>query len=172
MRHAIVAVFAVFFAVSPVAAQSPQPAPTPAPAAPPAENLAAARDLIRVIKATEQMKILLPNIFAMIKPAIVQGRPQVAKHFDEIAPMMTAAALRRMDVFADLLANIYARNFSADELRDLIAFYQTPTGQKLIARQAVIAQQSLVAGQAFGRELAADIKQQMIDQLRKRGDNI
>jgi uncharacterized protein len=172
MHRVIVVVFAALLAIAPAWAQSPQPAPMPAPAAPSAESLAAARELIQVMKATDNFKLLLPSIFAALKPAIVQGRPEVAKHLDAIMPMIAATALRRVDRFAELLAVVYARNFSADELHDLIAFYRTPTGQKFIARQTVVVQQSLAAGREFGQELTRDLRQQMIDELRKRGDNI
>lgn len=172
MRHAIIIVFAALLAITPARAQSPQPAPMPGLSAPSADSLAAARELIRVMKATDQFKVLLPSLFAALKPAIVQNRPEVAKHFDAIVPMMTAAAIRRVDLLAELLAGVYARNFNADELHDLIAFYRTPTGQKLIARQPVIARESLAAGREFGQELTRDLKQQIIDELRKRGDNI
>ena len=172
MHRAIVVVFAALLVIAPAWAQSPQPAPMPAPAAPSAESLTAARELIGVMKATDHFKVLLPSIFAALKPAIVQNRPEVAKHFDAIIPMMTAAANQRVELFAELLAGVYARNFSADEIHDLIAFYRTPTGQKFIARQPAIAQQSLAAGREFGQELTRDLKQQIIDELRSRGDNI
>jgi uncharacterized protein len=171
MRYAIlgyarVAVFVAlaFFAVSPLRAQAPSDAP------PPAENLAAARELVAVMKATDQFKVLLPSIFQALKQAIVQGRPEVAKDYDAIVPIVTAGAMKRLDAFAEVLATVYARNFSVDELHDLIAFYKTPTGQKLIARQPVIAHESLIAGQQFGQELIADLRQQIDDELKKRGD--
>jgi uncharacterized protein len=166
IRQACVAIFVVviFFAVSPLRAQTPSTTP------PPAENLAAARQLIQVMKATDQFKVLLPNIFEALKQAIVQGRPDVAKDYDAIVPIVTAAAMKRLDAFADVLAGVYASNFSVDELHDLIAFYQTPTGQKLIARQPIIARESMVAGQQFGQELVADLRQQIDDELKKRGD--
>jgi len=42
------------------------------------------------------------------------------------------------------LAKIYADNYTEAELRDIIGFYQTPTGQKTIAKMPVLTQQSLV----------------------------
>jgi uncharacterized protein len=170
MRHAILVVFAALLLAGPARAQNPQPAPAPAPAAPSPESLAAARELIQVTKATDQFKLLLPNIFAALKPAVVQNRPQAAKDFDAIVPIVTAGAMGRLNDFADLLAGIYARNFSVDEIHNLIAFYRTPTGQKLIARQPVIARQSMAAGQQFGKQLVEDLRQQIDDELRKRGD--
>jgi uncharacterized protein len=166
LRYARVAILVALalFAVSPLRAQAPSDAP------PPAENLAAARELVAVMKATDQFKVLLPSIFQALKQAIVQGRPEVAKDYDAIVPIVTAGAMKRLDAFAEVLATVYARNFSVDELHDLIAFYKTPTGQKLIARQPVIAHESLIAGQQFGQELIADLRQQIDDELKKRGD--
>lgn len=166
MRRASIAVFAAafLFAISPLRAQTPSTTPLSP------EILAAARELIGVMKATDQFKLLLPKIFEALKPAIVQDRPDVAKDYDKIVPIVTAAAEKRLDQFADMMAGIYARNFSVDEIHDLTAFYRSPTGQRLIARQPVIAQQSLEAGRQFGQELVEDIKQQITDELKKRGD--
>jgi uncharacterized protein len=162
MRRAIFAVFvaAAVLAASPLKAQSPTTAP--------AENLAAARELVQVMKATEQFKALLPTIFEGLKPAFVQGRPEMAKDYDAIMPIIIKGASQRLNAFGDMLAGIYAQNFSVDELHDLTAFYRSPTGQKLIARQPVIARASMAAGQQFGQSLVADLKEQITEELRKR----
>lgn len=38
------------------------------------------------------------------------------------------------DECTDMVATVYAANFSAQELREIGAFYHTPTGQKLLRR--------------------------------------
>jgi hypothetical protein len=143
-----------FFAMSPVRAQT-------APAAPAAENLAAARELMDVIKPTEQFKAILPTIFQNLKPAIVQNRPDVEKQYDAMTPMFAQIAQKHLTELADIIAGIYAQNFTVDELRSITAFYRTPAGQKLIAQQPLIAQQSMAAGAQFGRSIVSDIQQQM-----------
>ena len=172
MRRAIFAVFvaATVLALN-VLAASPLRAQAPSGASAPAENLAAARELVQVMKATDQFKALLPTIFEGLKPAFVQGRPEMAKEYDAIMPIIINGASQRLAAFGDMLANIYAQNFSVDELHDLTAFYRSPTGQKLIARQPTIARASMVAGQQFGQTLVADLKEQITEELRKREQN-
>lgn len=159
MRHAIAAVLAAAFFVAPAWAQTPAP--------PAAENLAAARQLIKVMKATDQFKALLPTIMQGLKPSIVQGRPEVERDFDTIMPVILNGASQRVNQLGNMLADIYARNFSVAEIHDLVAFYQTSTGQKLLQQQPTIARQSMVAGQQ-GQQLVGELKQQINDELRKR----
>jgi uncharacterized protein len=42
------------------------------------------------------------------------------------------------------IAKLYTDNYSEAELRDILAFYQTPTGQKTIAKAPVLMQQSIM----------------------------
>ena len=59
---------------------SAAPAQTPSP-----EALAAARSLISTMKLTDQYKALLPVILLSIKPALVQGRPEIERDYDAMA---------------------------------------------------------------------------------------
>jgi uncharacterized protein len=163
MRRAICAFFAVvLFAAGPVWAQTQPTLP------PPAENLAAARELVQVMKATDQFKALLPTILQALKPAFVQGSPDKEKDFDAILPAINNVAARRVNELAEALAVIYASNFSVAEIHDIAAFYRSPTGQKLLAQQPVIARESLVAGQKWAQTLSSELGAAIADELRKR----
>jgi uncharacterized protein len=153
-----------FFALDPAAqaqsaapqGQAPQAQPAPSP-----EALAAAHDLMIIVKPEERFKMMLPVIMQNLKPAVVQGRPEVEKQFDATMPLLLDNAQKRVDDLANTIATIYASNFTPQELRDLIAFYLTPTGKKLLERQNVIAQQSMAAGQELGRAVVRDVQEQM-----------
>jgi len=164
MRQAVVAVFAaVFFAISPLQAQTPPALP------PPPENLAAARELVQVMRATDQFKALLPTIMQALKPAFVQGRPEMEKDFDAVLPAVSDVAARRVSEFAEVLAVIYASNFSVAEIHDITAFYRSPSGQKYVAQQPQIGRESLVAGQKWAQSLSSELREAISEQLRKRG---
>jgi uncharacterized protein len=164
MRQAIIAFFAAaFFAIGPLQAQTPPTLP------PPPENLAAARELIQVMKATDQFKTLLPIILQGLKPAFVQGRPEMEKDFDAILPAINDVAARRVNELAEALAVIYASNFSVAEIHDIAAFYRSPTGQKFLTQQPLIARESVVAGQKWAQTLSSELREAIGAELRKRG---
>jgi len=143
-----------------VVAAGPARSQSPAP-----DAMAAARELVVTMRSADQFKALLPIIIKNLKPAIVQNRPEVERDYDAIWPLLLEGANVRVNEIVDEIAAVYARNFTADELRDIAAFYQRPTGQKFLEKQAVVAQQSMQIGQNFGKSIASDI----VEELRKRG---
>jgi hypothetical protein len=157
MRHGhIAALIAIAFCAASPAWAQPAPTTTPSP-----ETLAAARELIQVTRATEQFKAILPTLFQNLKAAIVQNRPEVEKAYDAMIPIFNQKAAQRLDELTTAMAAVYANNFTADEIHDITAFFRSPTGQKFIQRQQSIVQQSMTAGQQFGREVASDVQQEM-----------
>jgi len=139
------------------------------------ETIAAARELVLVMRAAEQFKTLLPLIIRQLKPAIVQGRPEVERDFDAMIPVLQeimGAQSEPIAKLADDIAMIYARNFTVDEMRRVTAFYREPVGQKFLDKVPVITQDSMSAGQEFGRTIAVELQRRMVEELRKRGHKI
>src|SRR5262249_31665010 len=112
------------------------------------------------------------GLFKSMKPAIVQGRVDVEKQYDAITPAMVEAFRQRVSELSDVVAAVYARNFSADDLRALNAFYRTPAGQRMLQKLPVVAQETMAAGAKFGRSVGGEVQQRMIEELRKRGVNL
>ena len=162
MRRMIAAaLLASLLGVAPTWAQTPPP-----------EATSAARELIVAMKATDQFKAILPLIMQNLKPAIVQNRPDVEKDFDAITPAMIDMAMSKLPALTALMAQVYARNFTTAELNDLMAFYKTPTGQKLLQSMPVITQQSLAAGQQFAQTIVTDLQKQIVEEMKKRGHTL
>ena len=142
----------------------------PAPAQSP-ETVAAAKDLMAVMRSSDNFKTMMPSIMQALKPAIVQGRPEVDRDFDALVAPLLGAMNSRLDEIIDKVAGIYARNFTAAELREVAAFYRGPTGQKFVQKLPGVMQESLVVGQQFGQQIAGELQKRMIEELRKKGHN-
>jgi uncharacterized protein len=140
---------------------------TPSP-----EAMAAARELIVTMRAVDVFKAIAPAMLQTLKPAIVQNRPQVERDYDAIVPLMLESMNARLSEINEQIAVLYARNFAADELREAVAFYRGPTGQKFVQKQPAIMQASMALGQRFGQSVGDELRSRMIDELRKRGHNI
>ncbi len=147
--------------IAPVRAQSPD-----------AGSEAAAKELVTIIKVGDQFKTLLPIIFKQLKPAIAQNRPDVERDYDALVPVLQDKMMARITDLEGSIVSVYATNFSAAELHDLLVFYKTPTGQKLLEKTPLIAQQTMAAGRKFGEIAGAEAQQEMVDELRKKGHSL
>ena len=128
--------------------------------------------MVDTIKLADRFKILLPTIFKTLKPAIVQNRADVERDYDALVPLLTQRMTARFDELESSIVLIYADNFTAAELRELIAFYKTPTGQKFLEKTPLVMQQTMAAGKKFGEIAGAEARRDMIDELRKKGHSI
>ena len=157
----------VVMALAAPLARAQTAAPTPSP-----EALAVAKELVATIHLADQFKALMPTIMKGLKPAIVQGRSDVDRDYDALTPVLLEGFQARYDELSEAIAIIYANNFTPDDLQGLIAFYKSPVGQKFLQKTPVVTQQSLLAGQKFGQSVAADLKQRIIEELRKKGHDL
>ncbi len=117
----------------------------------------------------DQITAMLPNILKILKPTIVQGRAEVALEYDALVARFIQAFQGRMSEFSDAIAVVYAKNFSADDLRTMTEFYKTPTGQRVLQKLPSVSQESSIVGQKFGQSVGEEIHKQMVDELRKKG---
>jgi hypothetical protein len=124
------------------------------------------------MRTADQLKALLPVIMTQLKPAIVQGRPEVERDYDAIMPHLLERMAQRSGEIVELTAAIYASNFSAEEIRQVTAFYRAPVGQKFLDKLPAITQASMAMGQKWGQSIAAEMRDKIIEELRKRGHKL
>jgi hypothetical protein len=134
--------------------------------------MAAARELVTTMRAAEQLKNIVPLMMQQLKPAIVQGRPEVERDYDVMLPILVDLMNARAGVMIDAVVAVYARNFTPDEMRQVTAFYRGPAGQKLLDKTPGIMRDTMTVGQQFGQAIAGELRTKMIEELRKRGHKI
>ncbi len=147
--------------VAPSRAESPSP-----------ETLAAARELVATIKATDNFKAILPTMMQTMKPAIVQGRPAVEKDYDAIVPRMIELATSRLSErggahCAGLCPKLHRRT-SCTNSGLLSHADRTKAGAEYAGHHPAEHGDRTTMGQG----LAADLRARITDELRKRGHDI
>ena len=58
------------------------------------------------------------------------------------------------DELIDLIVLVYDRNLTEGDVKELIRFYETPTGKKFVSVLPEITQESMSVGEKWGRDLA------------------
>ncbi len=71
---------------------------------------------------------------------------------------MEKVTVEEMDA---LLVPIYERNFTDAEIDAMIAFYETPEGQSMIAKMPTVMQESMLSGQMWGQGIAEELLREL-----------
>jgi uncharacterized protein len=137
--------------------------------APSPEAIKVARDLVTTMKLPDRYKALLPAILFRIKPLVTQERPEIERDFDLMAATIVGAYTPYLNEMLEQAAMVYAANFTVDEMQQIDAFLQRPSGQKLLEKWPSIDQQTAQIGQDVSRKAAEDLKTRLTDALRQKG---
>ncbi len=103
-----------------------------------------ARQLAEVTALRTEIDKAIGDAVATLRNQFAQqGMPQ--EKADQFLAAFRDALENDAQTLVDDLTRIYADRFSDAEIEDLVRFYQTPTGQKLVKLQHEIAQEQTLA---------------------------
>ena len=124
-------------------------------------------DLFGAESTIEQM--IVPMI-DQITGIIIQANPSDGPVIRELMNDYFLPEFKnRLPEYMELSARLYAEHFNEAELDELIAFYETPLGQKMIAKFPVLTQESMQLGGLWGQQVAMDAYNKLLPKLKKRG---
>ena len=121
-------------------------------------NAEKVRDIRRLLDLTGAGN-LGGQVMDQLLGSFKQSNPAVpARFWDDLRGELDAGQL------TELVVPIYDRHLSHDDVRQVIAFYESPAGRKLISVQPQIVAESMKAGQDWGRAAAERILRRMKEQ--------
>jgi uncharacterized protein len=134
------------------------------------EALATAKKIQEVTHASALGDQVMAQMMKVFTNGLNQTNPGRAQDVSDILNKLFLPAFHdSMPALLDESARTYARHFTAAELKQLLAFYQTPIGQKMIAETPGMAREQMVIGQAFAQKIVADIRQKLLDAIKEKG---
>jgi hypothetical protein len=155
----------------PAGAQQQQPAPVPLKPASPAA-IAAAKEILALKRANTMYAAAVPNIVQQTKDTLLQQNLNYQKDLNEVALIVAKDLAGREQEIGEGMAKIYANDFTEQELKDLLTFYKTPLGQKLLAQEPKSIQSSMNYMNAWAQQFAEIVNGQFRAEMRKRGKQI
>ena len=147
-----------------------QQAPPLKPASPAA--LAAAKEILTMKNASAMYASAVPNIVEQTKNALLQNNLNYQKDLNEVAVIVAKSLAGREKEIGDGMAQIYANEFTEQELKDLVLFYKSPLGQKLLSNEPRAIQFSMSYMNQWAQGFAEVVNGQFRAEMRKRGKEI
>jgi hypothetical protein len=163
-RLALVAALALACAFAGGAAAQ---APTPTPGA-----LAAAKELVMLKGGDAMFAPLIPGVIESAKNQLVPTNPQLVGPLNEVATQLHKEYEPKRAELLELVAKTYAQHFTEAELKEIVAFYKTPAGKKMLTEEPAALNQSLTAAQNWANDFSDAVIQRFRTEMQKKGHKL
>ena len=114
----------------------------------------------------------VPNIVQKTKDTLLASNINYQKDLNEVAVIVAQNLAGREKEIGDGMAQIYASQFTEQELKDLVIFYKSPLGQKLIVNEPRAIQFTMSYMQQWAQQFAEIVNGEFRSEMRKRGKQI
>jgi hypothetical protein len=147
------------------------PATAPLKPASPAA-IAAAKEILTMKNASAMYANAVPNLVQQTKNVLMQSNLNYQKDLNEVAEIVAKNLAGREKEIGDGMAQVYANEFTEQELKDLVTFYKSTLGQKLLASEPRAIQFSMSYMNQWAQQFAETINGQFRAEMKKRGKEI
>jgi hypothetical protein len=168
------ATLAVGLALCAFPASAQQPAAPQLPAQPKSTPaaIAAAKEILVLKSATTMYANAVPGMVEKTKNTLIQQNLNYQKDLNEVAPIVAQQLAGREKEIGEGMAQVYANEFTEQELQGLVTFYKSPLGQKLLANEPRAIQLSMSYMNQWAQAFAEVINGQFRAEMKKRGKDI
>jgi uncharacterized protein len=141
-------------------------APSAQPAAKPKIDPAKEANIRKLLDITGARGLAVQSMDAMmksIKPLLANSLPP-GDYREKVIDLFVEKFRAKADSqqIVDLVVPIYDKHLSDEEIKGLIAFYQTPLGKKALSVLPEIALESRQAGEEWGKALGGDCMREVL----------
>lgn len=148
-------------------------APATAPLKPGSPGaIAAAKEILAMKNAAAMYANAVPNLVEQTKNVLMQSNLNYQKDLNEVAVIVAKNLAGREKEIGEGMAQVYANEFTEQELKDLVTFYKSPLGQKLLASEPRAIQFSMSYMNQWAQQFAEVINGQFRAEMKKRGKDI
>ena len=161
---------ALALAMAALPASAQQAAAPPKAASPGA--IAAAKEILAMKNASAMYQNAVPNIVQQTKDTLLQTNLNYQKDLNEVAVIVAKNLAGREKEIGEGMAQIYASEFTEQELKDLVTFYKSPLGQKLLANEPRAIQSSMAYMNQWAQQFGEIVNGEFRAEMRKRGKQI
>src|SRR5262245_38389533 len=149
------------------AAASPAPAQQPSP-----NTVALAKEIIITKGGDKIYSPLISQTIDQARTVFLQANPMLGGALNEVAARLRTEFTPRIAELVNEGARVYAGKFSEQELKDILAFYKSPLGRKVIEQEPAILEQTVVNLENWANRFSNEVIAKFRTEMRKKGHEI
>ncbi len=136
----------------------------PTPAA-----VAVAKELIVLKGSTQLWDAVVPGVIEQVKAVFMQTNPALGKELNDVAAQLRTEYAPRASQLVDQVAQLYARTFTEQELKDALTFYKSPLGRKIVNEEPKVLDDGFRRIQQWANKFSEEVMSKMRAEMKKKG---
>jgi uncharacterized protein len=142
---------------------------SPAAMAADAAGIATAKQILSMTGATAVFNPLIAGVVEQSRLLYLGQNPALAPDLNQIAAQIRKDLQPRLAELTDEIAKIYADAFTDAEMKEILTFYQSPVGKKLLEVQPKMTEATMTFAQNWANKLSEEVTAKMREELMRRG---
>jgi len=163
IRHAVVWLVAIFCHLTIEVVQAQQPSPG---------AMAAAKELLEIKGAENMLGPIVPGVVETAKNTLLQTNPNLGKDLNEVAVQLRTELTPRAAEVIQEFVTLYAQRFTEAELKQVVTFYRSPLGKKLLTDEPALMDQGFRQAQSWANRLSEQVIVRFREEMKKRGHQL
>jgi hypothetical protein len=140
--------------------------------APSAAQQKLARQVVEISGSSRAFDSVIPQLFQQVYATYVQQNPDLSKDLATTLEALIPEFEKRKDEITTIASIAFAEKFTEAELNDLLAFYNSPTGKKLVAQNNDILRDAYAKTQEWTGKVSQQLIERLKTEMKKKGHTI
>jgi hypothetical protein len=136
---------------------------------PSANSIAMANEIIDIKGSMTLFDPLIPGVVEQSKNTLLQMNPNMFKDLTDVAATLRKEYAPRLSALRQDIVKLYAARFTEQELKEVLTFYKSPIGKKLLTEEPTFIERTMTAAQDWAIKLNAEAIPRFRVEMRKRG---
>jgi hypothetical protein len=130
---------------------------------------ALAKELIVLKGSTQLWDAVVPGVIEQVKAVFMQTNPALGRELNDVAAQLRTEFAPRASQLVDQVAQLYARTFTEQELKDALAFYKSPLGRKIVSEEPKVLDDGFRRIQQWANKFSEEVMGRMRAEMKKKG---
>ena len=132
-------------------------------------GLALAKELIVLKGSTQLWEAVVPGVIEQVKGVFMQTNPALGRELNDVAAQLRTEYAPRATQLVDQVAQLYAKTFTEQELKDALVFYKSPLGRKIVNEEPKVLDDGFRRIQQWANKFSEEVMSKMRAEMKKKG---
>ncbi len=129
------------------------------------------RTLIEITRADSIGLQISESITGQMVERLRSARPDLSQQHLEILTDETKKIVgEHLPLLMETIVSLYGERFTREEIREMNAFFRTPTGQKMVSKQGDLVTESVELGRLWGQAIVPVIRVRIDKRMQELGN--